>query len=168
MIGVTSLIKRILYARHNAKLKNRDNSLSPNGKGQQVRGLKKNSPNKKDIGWGVGGWGVWIVLLDKEDESVEKKQKTSMGDLFVTDSTEPDNIILECLSYFDDLFSFSSPSVEELGLCSEAIECKMDSDMRRSLERAFVDKEVQLAAFSLGPMKAPGLDGFHAIFFKKF
>ena len=40
--------------------------------------------------------------------------------------------------------------------------------MNESLMAPYTEEEVRKALFSIGDLKAPGLDGLHAIFYKKF
>ncbi|KAK2644989.1 hypothetical protein Ddye_020184 [Dipteronia dyeriana] len=70
--------------------------------------------------------------------------------------------------YFNALFSSSSPFVEDLKSFSEVINCKIDHDKRSSLERISMVEDVRSTVFSLGPTKAPSLDGFHIILFHKY
>jgi hypothetical protein len=40
--------------------------------------------------------------------------------------------------------------------------------MNNMLTAPFSAKDVKKAVFSIGDLKAPGMDGLHAIFYKKF
>ncbi|KAI9197035.1 hypothetical protein LWI28_029240 [Acer negundo] len=85
LIGVISPIKRILEAYHIAKTKNRDNNLSPKGKGHLRGRSKKNSSKRKE----VSGVKRKIILPSLEEEADEKKLKMSPSDLVSKDIATP-------------------------------------------------------------------------------
>jgi phenylalanine-4-hydroxylase len=45
---------------------------------------------------------------------------------------------------------------------------RVTTDMNQILMAPFSREEVKKALFSIGDLKAPGPDGLHAIFFKRF
>jgi hypothetical protein len=48
-----------------------------------------------------------------------------------------------------------------------ALEGQITEAMNESLVKPFVEDEVRAALFQMSPLKALGLDGFNAYFFKK-
>ncbi|KAK1566900.1 hypothetical protein Q3G72_005780 [Acer saccharum] len=82
--------------------------------------------------------------------------------------TEDDDITKIVCRYFDNLFTSSSPSVEELRVCTEVIDNRINTSTGLFLESSFSKEDVNEALFSIGLNKAPGLNGFHALFFQKF
>lgn len=44
---------------------------------------------------------------------------------------------------------------------------RVDEDMNKSLTKEFTEKEISDALFQIGPLKAPGRDGFPARFFQR-
>lgn len=48
------------------------------------------------------------------------------------------------------------------------MDLKVTADMNRDLLAQFTPEEVKKALFSIGDLKAPGSDGLHAIFYKRF
>lgn len=68
--------------------------------------------------------------------------------------------------YFTDLFTseVGEPDPEVF----TDVERKVSSEMNRELLRPLSDEEVKHALFSIGDLKAPGPDGLHAIFYKRF
>jgi hypothetical protein len=67
--------------------------------------------------------------------------------------------------YFAGLFSteIDEPDLELL----QKVTPKVNDTMNEQLMRPYSAEEVKKALFSIGDMKAPGVDGLHAIFFKK-
>jgi hypothetical protein len=67
--------------------------------------------------------------------------------------------------YFAGLFSteIDEPDLELL----QKVTPKVNDTMNEQLMRPYSVEEVKKVLFSIGDMKAPGVDGLHAIFFKK-
>jgi len=68
--------------------------------------------------------------------------------------------------YFENLFSSEVNNVDE-GVLGD-VERKVTAEMNQLLMAPFSREEVKKALFSIGDLKAPGPDGLHAIFFKRF
>jgi hypothetical protein len=69
-------------------------------------------------------------------------------------------------NYFSYLFQSEFPMMDQSVL--DAVEEKVTADMNRSLLADFTPEEVKKALFAIGDLKAPGPDGLHAIFYKRF
>jgi hypothetical protein len=68
--------------------------------------------------------------------------------------------------YFSNLFS---SEVQEIDLkFLDKIQGKVSQEMNDKLLLPFTVDEVKMALFSIGDYKAPGPDGIHAVFYKKF
>jgi hypothetical protein len=67
--------------------------------------------------------------------------------------------------YFEGLF-FADSSLDP-GLILPLIETKVSPEMNAQLLVEFTDKEISDAFFQIGPLKAPGADGFPASFFQR-
>jgi hypothetical protein len=50
----------------------------------------------------------------------------------------------------------------------EKVQPRVSHDMNEKLTAPFSAEDVRKAAFSIGDYKAPGHDGLHAVFYKKF
>jgi hypothetical protein len=69
-------------------------------------------------------------------------------------------------NYFSYLFQSGFLMMDQSVL--DAVEEKVTTDMNRSLLADFTPEEVKKALFAIGDLKAPGPDGLHAIFYKRF
>lgn len=70
------------------------------------------------------------------------------------------------LHYFSNLFTSEIQATDPVVL--DKIQPKVTHEMNESLIAPFSADDVKKAAFSIGDLKAPGPDGLHAIFYKKF
>jgi hypothetical protein len=68
--------------------------------------------------------------------------------------------------YFTNLFTSEVQATDPALL--QKIQPKVDQLMNERLLAPFTAEEVKKAVFSIGDLKAPGPDGLHAIFYKKF
>lgn len=69
-------------------------------------------------------------------------------------------------NYFSHLFQSEMQELDESVL--DSVKVKVTPEMNRSLLAPFTAEEVKKALFDIGDLKAPGPDGLHAIFFKRF
>jgi hypothetical protein len=70
------------------------------------------------------------------------------------------------INYFSNLFTSSSGTrMDEL---LEHIDQRVSTQMNEQLCKEFTSQEVVEALDNIGDLKAPGLDGMHAIFYKNF
>jgi hypothetical protein len=69
-------------------------------------------------------------------------------------------------NYFVELFTNEIGEPDDIAFAD--IQRKVTDDMNRDLLADFSEEEVQKALFSIGDLKAPGLDGLHAVFYKRF
>ena len=77
-----------------------------------------------------------------------------------------DSIIATAVSYFEKIFSISSPSRINEVTCALS-RCVTD-DMNAELTKTFIRDEVIIALKQLHPTKAPGPNGMSAIFLHKY
>ncbi|KAK6121388.1 hypothetical protein DH2020_044870 [Rehmannia glutinosa] len=81
--------------------------------------------------------------------------------------TDEKLIAEEIEKYFNSIFSTSSPLPQDMEQIISAVRTRIPADFAEDLERPFTSDEVKKAIFSMGPLKAPGPDGFQPIFFQK-
>jgi hypothetical protein len=77
-----------------------------------------------------------------------------------------DNLNLIILQFFTNLFSSENNVIDPAFL--DKIVPKVTEEMNESLIAPFTAEDVKKAVFQIGDLKAPGPDGLHAIFYKKF
>ena len=69
------------------------------------------------------------------------------------------------IDYFHNLFT--SKIVGDVQTCVENLSCRVTEDMNRVLLKPFCMEEITLALKIMGPLKAPGPDGFTVGFFSE-
>ena len=70
------------------------------------------------------------------------------------------------MDYFENIFATTNPSLE--GFDFNELQGKLSEDEKDALSRPFTKKEVGAALKRMAPTKAPGLDGFCALFFQRY
>jgi hypothetical protein len=75
----------------------------------------------------------------------------------------------EILSYAKDYYSalFTKDDTVDPTELLDIIQPKVTQEMNEALMMEFSDEEISNALFQIGPLKAPGPDGFHARFFQR-
>jgi len=68
--------------------------------------------------------------------------------------------------YFDNLFTREVLEIED-GILTD-VDRKVSAEMNQLLLATFTREEVKKALFRIGDLKAPGPDGLHVVFFKRF
>jgi hypothetical protein len=68
-------------------------------------------------------------------------------------------------SYFKELFT-QDPSLNS-DILIDLIQEKVSPEINTDLCKDFMDEEIGVALFQIGPLKAPGVDGFSARFYQR-
>lgn len=80
---------------------------------------------------------------------------------------EDSNIMLSMVkNYFTQLFQSEVHEINEAAL--DPVKLRVTLEMNQNLMAPFSYEEVKHALFSIGDLKAPGPDGLHSIFYKRF
>ncbi|KAL5743665.1 hypothetical protein ACOSQ2_026781 [Xanthoceras sorbifolium] len=83
-------------------------------------------------------------------------------------TNESDGISNIAISYFEDIFCSSCPSLADFNAVTETVDHQLSNFTYSFLSRKFSADEVRITLFQMAPSKAPGPDGFSAGFYQKF
>jgi hypothetical protein len=76
-----------------------------------------------------------------------------------------EEIKLLAKQYFEEMYTRDTLVTPDL--IEELIEEKVNEETNKNLIRDFTEEEIRDALFQIGPLKAPGADGFPARFFQR-
>lgn len=82
--------------------------------------------------------------------------------------SDPRKILVTFQEYFHDIFRSSNPSLEDLNRVLDSISKKVTPEMNIFLTKRFTKEEMKLAIKGFQPTKAPGPNGFPAIFYQRY
>lgn len=116
----------------------------------------------------------WLLWGDKNSrffhyKTLQRRQRNRVSrllnddDVWVEEETELGSLFEE---YFKDLFKTSGP--RDLTKVLEHVPQLVNDDMNQVLTREVTEEEVKKAVFSIGGLKAPGPDGYNALFYQKY
>ncbi|KAL5775011.1 hypothetical protein ACOSP7_012568 [Xanthoceras sorbifolium] len=132
--------------------------------------------SKEELYWKQRSRVDWLLAGDKNSKfffrrATARKKKNQISSLLDSRGVRRESeqgMSSVVLDYFSDLFRSIQPSSSDLSAASSFLESKVNAQMAGRLGEAFTRAEVRSAVFEMGPNKAPGPDGFHALFFQKF
>ncbi|KAA3481752.1 reverse transcriptase [Gossypium australe] len=129
---------------------------------------------KDEMYWEQRARSNWLKLGDRNMAYFHKcasirRRGNAINKLFLDDGkeiTDCSEIIEAATGFFEDLFK--SKGCGDLHKVLEGIGTHISREINDRLLTLFRGEEVWLALKEMGPTKAPGSDGFPAIFFQKF
>ncbi|KAK3204645.1 hypothetical protein Dsin_018691 [Dipteronia sinensis] len=138
------------------------------GQKKEVEGLLA----RGELYWRQRSRADWLVASDCNSKffharSSSRKLKNRISFLLddkgrVQDSDEGLTKVIS--QYFFTLFQSTNPSAIDIRFATEFIGSKLSNALSNDLGEIFRNDEVKKTIFGMGPSKASGLDGFHAIF----
>ncbi|KAL5790970.1 hypothetical protein ACOSQ2_005858 [Xanthoceras sorbifolium] len=131
---------------------------------------------KEELYWKQRSRVDWLLAGDKNSKffhrrATARKKKNQISSLLDSRGVRRESeqgMSSVVFDYFSDLFRSIQPSSSDFSTATSFLERKVDAQMAGRLGEAFTRAEVRSAVFEMGPNKAPGPDGFHALFFQKF
>ncbi|KAA3462318.1 reverse transcriptase [Gossypium australe] len=107
--------------------------------------------------------------IDKDECASTRRRINSITKLVSEDGreiTDGSEILEAATGYFEDLFASNGNGDPQNVL--EGIESIISHEVNESLLSPFREDKVRTALKDMGPIKAPGLDGFPALFFQQY
>ncbi|KAL5822624.1 hypothetical protein ACOSQ4_020524 [Xanthoceras sorbifolium] len=131
---------------------------------------------KEELYWKQRSRVDWLLAGDKNSKffhrrATARKKKNQISSLLDSRGVRRESeqgMSSVVFDYFSDLFRSIQPLSSDFSTATSFLERKVDAQMAGRLGEAFTRAEVRSAVFEMGPNKAPGPDGFHALFFQKF
>jgi hypothetical protein len=149
---------------------------NPNGHFIEIRQVTKRLDElllREELMWRQRSRITWLAEGDQNTKFFHRRatwraKKNSIKSLVISDDCilqKKEDILEYSKDYFSALFT-KDQHVEPTQLL-DIIDTVVTIDMNESLTREFSKKEILNSLFQIGPLKAPGPDGFPARFFQR-
>ncbi|KAL5572899.1 hypothetical protein UlMin_022496 [Ulmus minor] len=131
---------------------------------------------KEERYWRQRSKDLWLKCGDSNSKffhqkASARKSKNSISGLLDSngDWCDSEHGMAEIVeSYFETLFSSSSPSSVVLDQVLDTIDRRVTPQLNDQLDLAFGPDDVREAVFQMAPSKSPGADGMSALFYQRF
>ncbi|XP_052477251.1 uncharacterized protein LOC128032614 [Gossypium raimondii] len=129
---------------------------------------------KEELFWEQRAWVNWLKNRDRNTSFFHKVvvqrhfhcRISELEDGAGKNTNSTEEFLQVASDYFGKLFSASESGSDEH--LFSLVEEKVTSSMNERLLRQFTEEDIAYAVKSLAPLKAPGLDGFPALFFQRY
>jgi hypothetical protein len=149
--------------------------MSPESRGRQkeIQVLIENLLEQEEIHWLQRGRANWLLHGDRNtsffhNAAIARKKRNQLRRLL--DDTgvwkEGEQLKSHVVDYFSQLFT--AEDTDQVQEVIDAVHPRVTPAMNEALLALFSPEEVKKALFDIGDLKAPGPDGLHAIFYKRF
>jgi hypothetical protein len=149
--------------------------MSPesNGRQKEIQVLIENLMEQEEIYWLQRGRTNWLMHGDRNtsffhNAATARKRRNQLRKLL--DDTgvwkEGEQLHAHVVDYFSHLFT--SEDTGNVQGVLDTVHPRVTPAMNEMLTTPFSAEEVKKALFEIGDLKAPGPDGLHAIFYKRF
>ncbi|KAL4278536.1 hypothetical protein GQ457_03G025960 [Hibiscus cannabinus] len=130
--------------------------------------------DKEELFWEQRAHANWLqhgdrnTLFFHRHASYRKKKKFVLGlfDEYGRWISDNDVLLRMSSAYFQELFCTSTPS--EANYILNLVRPRVTGEHNQNLLAHFQPDEIHAAVFGMPPMKASGMDGYHALFFQKY
>ena len=141
---------------------------------KEAQVLIENLLDQEELVWLQRGRANWLLHGDRNTSYFHKaataRKKRNCIRRLLDDTgvwkEELDDINSIITSYFKELFT-SQVTVPDINVLSK-VQRRVSEAMNTTLMAPYTAEEVREALFSIGDFKAPGPDGLHAVFYKRF
>ncbi|XP_055961043.1 uncharacterized protein LOC130015280 [Mercurialis annua] len=129
--------------------------------------------NREEIMWRQRSRADWLREGDRNTKFFHHKASSRKKNNSITRICDDfgnwqygEDISRVAINYFNKIFTTSNPSNQNLVI--SCIHSAISDDQRDELQRSFCEEEIRSALKHMGPTKAPGPDGMHALFYSSY
>ncbi|KAK3199770.1 hypothetical protein Dsin_023185 [Dipteronia sinensis] len=126
----------------------------------------------EEIYWKQRSRADWLAAVNRNSKFFHARASARKNKNFISCLVDKDGIVQESeeglsqvVCDFSNLFPSSNPSDQDIRKATDPIGSRLSPEIQAEMSTAFSVDEIKDRVFDMGPTKAPGLDGFQAIFF---